>query len=156
LNRTNPRDHRHNNLKIQTNCKVKKGDNMAGKYWRLMGEYNAETKTYSALAGTVASPYTPDKTGKLAGLRVIPSADAVTTLSEAVQFKLTCTTFNPNAIEVGGQGNGLCTVAARHPMPIDWAVDQNVVAGVPITIEARNLTADTPVGVLFHLYGLFE
>lgn len=126
------------------------------KYWRMMGEYNAETKTYSALAGTVASPYTPDKTGRLIGLRTIVGADAVTSLIELVQIKLTCTTFNPNSVEVGAVGNGLATVSARHPMPLDWPVDQPIVAGVPITIEARNLTADTPVGVLVQLWGLFE
>ena len=126
------------------------------RYWRMMGEYNAETKTYSALAGTVTSPYTPDKTGRLIGLRTIVGADAVTSLIELVQFKLTCTTFNPNSLEAGAVGNGLATVSARHPMPLDWQVDQPVVAGVPITIEARNLTADTPVGVLVQLWGLFE
>jgi hypothetical protein len=126
------------------------------KYWRLIGEYNAESKTYSALAGTVTSPYTPDKTGKLVGLRSVVSGDAASSLTQAVQFKLTCTTFNPNAIECGAQGSGLATAPQSHAESLDWQVDQPVVAGVPITIEGRNLTADTPVGVLVHLWGLFE
>lgn len=129
---------------------------MSNRYWRLIGEYNAETKTYSALAGTVTSPYTPDQTGKLIGLRGIVSADAATSLIQAIQFKLTCTTFKPNAIEVGAQGSGLSTAPQNHAEALDWQVDQPVQAGVPITIEARNLTADTPVGVLAHLWGWFE
>lgn len=129
---------------------------MANKYWRLIGEYNAETKTYSACAGTVPSPYTPDKSGKLSGLRAIVAGDSASALIQHVQFKLTCTTFNPNSIEIGAQGSGLQTAPAFHGDPIDWCCDQPVQAGVPITIEARNLTADTPVGVLVELYGLFE
>lgn len=125
------------------------------RYWRMMGEYNAETKTYSALAGTVTSPYTPDKTGKLVGLRAIESGDAATSLIQHVQFRLTCTMFNPNSIEVGLMGSGLQTAPSKHNY-MDWTVDQPVQAGVPITIEGRNLTADTPVGVLVHIYGLFE
>lgn len=129
-----------------------------GKYWRLLAEYNAESKTYSACAGAAqTSPYTPDESARLIGLRVIPSADAATTLMETVQFKLTCTKFKPNAIEVMGLGNGLLTVpTVERGKIIDYIVDQEVQAGVPITIEARNLTADTPVGVLVQLMGCFE
>ena len=126
------------------------------KWWRLIGEYNAETKTFSACAGAVTSPYTPDKTGKLTGLRVVPNADAATTLMQHVQIRLSCTTFQPNVLEVGGQGCGLQTVPAKQTMPIDYDIDEPVQAGVPITIEARNLTADTPVGVLVEIYGRFE
>jgi len=42
------------------------------------------------------------------------------------------------------------------PAPVDWPVDQNVKAGVSVTIEARNMTADTPVGVDVVIYGIFE
>jgi len=126
------------------------------RYWRLMAEYNAETKTYSEAAGTKASPYVPDKSGKLVGLRTIVSGDAATSLIQAVQFKLTSTSFVPNSIEVGAQGNGLQTAPYSSSKVIDWQVAQTVQVGVGITIEARNLTADTPVGVLVHLYGLFE
>jgi hypothetical protein len=37
----------------------------------------------------------------------------------------------------------------------DWEVDEPVKAGVPITIEAKNNTVDTPVTVSVFLYGLF-
>ena len=128
-----------------------------GKYWRLLGLYNAESTTYSACAGNAqTSPYTPDENAVLTGLRVIVSADAVTTLTEAVQFKLTCTTFKPNSIEVVGQGIGLATAPRLGGLVTDYPVQQKVQAGVPITVEARNVTADTPVGVSTLLMGCFE
>jgi len=128
-----------------------------GKYWRLLGDYNAETTTYSACAGaSQTSPYTPDKTATLVGLRPIVVADAATTLTEGVQFKLTCTTFDPNSIEVMAFGSGLDTVPALRVAPVDYSVNQPVKAGVPITVEARNITADTPVGVRVLLMGCFE
>lgn len=127
-----------------------------GKYWKLLGEYDAETTTYSELAGGAgSSPYTPVENATLVGLRVIVSADAATTLTEAVQFKLTSSTFKPNSIECGGQGVGIAT-APRLGVPfIDWVVEQKVTAGVPITIEARNITADTPVTNNVLIFGCF-
>jgi len=130
-----------------------------GTYWRLLGEYDAETTAYTALAGTPASPYTPDETGRLTALRVIVNRSAATSLINHVQFRLTCTTFKPNSIEVGGQGSGLQTAPAFQSgvaAVTDWDVMQPVQAGVPITVEGRNKTADTPVTVSVHLYGRFE
>lgn len=127
------------------------------KYWECLGEYDAEGTTYTALAGGAgSSPYTPKENARLIGLRVIVGSDAATSLTEIVQFKLTCTTFKPNAIECGGNGSGLRTAPAFQLMPIDWEVDQEVRAGVPITIEARDVTADTPVTNSVTLWGLFE
>lgn len=128
-----------------------------GKLWRLIGFYDAETKTYSAMAGSYqTSPYTPDFNGRLVGIRVLVGNAAATSLIELLQFKLTCTTFNPNSIEVGGLGAGLHT--APHPAApvIDWVVDQEVRAGVPITVEGRNTTAETPVTVEVQVWGCFE
>lgn len=128
-----------------------------GKYWRLLGDYDAETTTYSACAGGAqTSPYTPDEDAMLVGLRVIVSADAATTLTEAVQFRLTCTTFKPNSIEAMGNGGGLHTAPAFPPPPMDYPVNQPVKAGVPITVEARNVTADTPITNNVLLMGCFE
>jgi hypothetical protein len=122
----------------------------------MMGEYNAESKTYSACAGAVTSPWTPPTAGRLVGVRLIESGDAATTLTQHVQAKLTCASFKPiNSFEVGLMGSGLQTAPAKHNQT-DYTVDQPIQAGVPITIEARNLTADTPVGVLVHIYGCFE
>lgn len=127
------------------------------KLWRLLAEYNAESKTYTACAGTNAPiPYAPEFNGRLIGLRSIVSADGATTLTQGVQFKLTCVAFKPNSIECGAQGDGLQTVPQHIQGIIDWQVDQPIIASVPVTVEARNMTADTPVGVLVHLWGLFE
>lgn len=125
-------------------------------YWRLLGQYDAETTTYSACAGTPASPYTPDKSGRLKALRTIVNRSAAASLINHVQFKLTCTTFIPNSIECGAQGSGLQTAPALQSEALDWAINQPVQAGVPITIEGRNVTADTPVTVSVLLYGYFE
>lgn len=47
------------------------------RYWKLLGEYDAESTTYTAFAGGAgASPYTPTKTAKLLGLRVEIGRDA--------------------------------------------------------------------------------
>lgn len=127
------------------------------KFWRLMAESNTTATTYAACAGaSAASPYTPDFNGTLVGLRVITANDAATSLTEATQFKLTCNTFTPNSIEVVGLGAGLATVPYNAPAPNDYIVDQEVTAGVPITIEARNVTADTPVTPNVLLVGCFE
>lgn len=124
--------------------------------WRLMAEYDAEATTFGAAAGTPASPFTPDFNGRLIGLRTIQSQGAATTLFEHVEFRLTCSGWSPNTIEVGVQGNGLMTAPAIGREHMDWQVDQVIRAGVPITIEGRNITAATPVTVEAFLYGLFE
>jgi len=125
--------------------------------WRLLGQYDAESTTYTALAVSgMSSPYAPDFSGKLVGLRTVVNRSAASSLINHVEFRLTCTTFKPNAIEVGAQGSGLQTAPALQAEHMDWQVDQPVQAGVPITIEARNITADTPVTVSALIYGLFE
>jgi hypothetical protein len=78
-------------------------------------------------------------------------------LTEQVEIRLTCDTFVPNAIECGAQGSGIATAPSlRANQAYDWPVDQEIKAGVPITLEGRNITADTPVGVSVHLYGCIE
>lgn len=129
---------------------------MAGKYWRLLAHYDAETQAYSAAAGAMqTSPYTPDASGRLIGLRVIPGGEAATSLIRGVQFRLTCTTFNPNTIHAFGEGAGLQTVPMVPAPVLDYEVDQPVQAGVPITIEGRNETA-TAVTCSCFLMGLFQ
>lgn len=130
------------------------------KYWRCLGQYDSETTAYTSFAVSgFSSPYTPDKDGRLTGLRVIVNRSAATTLVNHVEFRLTATTFNPNSIEIGGQGTGLQTAPAlmgANTAVTDYDVDQPVRAGVPITLEGRNVTADTPVTVSVMLYGRFE
>ena len=129
-------------------------------YSLLMGEYDAETKTFSAFAGTVsgmASPFTPPNDATLVGLRVVPNADAATTLMEHVVLEFTCAKWTPNTIEIGAQGMGLLTVPTQGRGPIiDWPINQPVAAGVPIKMRGKNVTADTPVGVSVLVYGIFE
>lgn len=124
--------------------------------WRLMAETVDEGAAYLACAGTPASPFTPDFSGVLVGLRTVPSGAAATTLMRHVQFKLTCAAWRPNTIEVGSQGSGLETAPLQPNWPQDWSVNQPVQAGVPITIEARNISAATPISVEAFLYGCFE
>lgn len=127
------------------------------KYWVYMGEYDAESTTFTEFAGGAgASPYNPDTDGTLKALRVMIGADAVTTLTEQVEIRLTCTKFKPNAIHCGAGGIGLATAPRQQVMPVDWVVDQEIKSGVPVKLEGRNITADTPVGVSVHLYGLIE
>lgn len=125
------------------------------KFWRLLGHYDAETQAFSACAGALqTSPYTPDVDAKLVGLRVIPVGEAATSLIRGIQFRLTCTTFNPNTIHAFGVGQGLQTVPETPPVVLDYEVDQLVKAGVPITVEAKNDVA-TAVTVSAYVMGLF-
>jgi hypothetical protein len=124
--------------------------------WRLMGHYDAETATYSAcVGGSQTSPYTPDFSGRLVGVRTQVSADAATALVQHVQIRMSCTTFKPNAIEFYAQGNGLQTVPATPQSPNDFGVDQAVQAGVPITVEGR-CNVGTDVTNNTFIYGCFE
>lgn len=126
-----------------------------GKYWRVIGHYDAETSTYSACAGSwQTSPYTPDENARLIGLRAIVSRTAATTLTDSVQFRLTCTTFKPNTIHAVALGTGLQTAPATPAPHIDYQVDQPVAAGIPITVEGRcnNGSAVTNDVVLLGLF----
>ncbi len=128
-----------------------------GRYWKLLGEYDAESTTYTEFAGGAgASPYTPKENAKLIGLRTLVAADAATTLTEGLAFRLTCDTFKPNAIECGAAAAGIRTAPAFPIAPTDFEVDQPVQAGVPVVLEGKNVTADTPVGVSATLWGLFQ
>lgn len=127
-----------------------------GEYWRLIGHYNGEAQTYEALAGTFqTSPYTPDEDAMLKAIRVLIGGEAATSLTEGVQYRLTCTTFKPNTIHVAGMGQGLETVPQVPPHAFDYEINQPVKSGVPITIEARHNVA-TAVTHNSFLLGLFQ
>lgn len=130
------------------------------RYWKLMCQYDAETTTYSeAAVSGMASPFSPVESARLKGLRMVINRSAATSLINHVQAKLTSASFRPNSIECGGQGSGLQTAPALMGGDIakmDWEVDQQVLAGTPVTCEFRNVTADTPVTVSVLLYGLFD
>jgi len=128
-----------------------------GKWWEVLGEYDAETTTYSAFAGGAgSSPFTPSRSARLIGLRTIVGDDAATSLVNHGQIKLTSSSFKPETIEILFQGTGLRTVPAMMQMPIDHVVDQEVKAGVKIVLEGRHLTADTPITCSVIVMGLFE
>lgn len=133
-----------------------------GRYWDCIAEYDAESTSWSSPSGvggsTTTGLYSPQTTGRLVGLRVIVNRDAASSLTNHVQFKLSCPTFTPNAMIVGGQGSGLQTAPAfqsGRDSSIDYDVDQPVTAGVPIQIQARDVTADTPVTNSVLLYACF-
>jgi len=127
-----------------------------GRYWRVIGHYNGEATTFEALAGTFqASPYTPDEACKLKGIRLIPSAEAATSLTEGFQLRLSCTGWKPNVIHVAGSGNGLQTVPATPQNIVDYDIDQPCAPGVPITIEGRHAVA-TAVTANIIVMGMFE
>lgn len=129
------------------------------KYVDCLGEYDAESTSWSALAGGAGtSPYSPKYSGRLVGLITVVNRDAASTLTNHVQFRLSSPDFAPNSIIVGAQGSGLQTAPALMSggdSIIQWPVDQKVTAGVPITIEGRDVTADTPVTNSVLLYGVF-
>lgn len=130
-----------------------------GKYWLLLAEDDAETTTYSPATGTTSgakSPFTPKENARLIGLRCTESSIAATTVFTAAQWKLTSSSFKPNSIEVGMVGSELHTAPTGPLNSMDWVVDQEVKAGVPIDIEVRIISAFTNVTVEHHLWGLFE
>lgn len=128
-----------------------------GRYWKLIAGYNAVTTTYSECADSPGtSPYTPPRDARLVGLRAIEGSAALTTVLTAVQFKLTCDTFDPNSVEVGLAAAGIHTAPRGMVSTMDWVIDQPVKAGVPITIEGRILGAYTNVTPEVWLFGLFE
>jgi len=127
------------------------------RYWKFMGEYNAITDSYSEFAGTSgASPYNPDEDARLKGLRVIFARDSAASLVDAVVIKLTCTAFQPNSIEVGGDGGGIQTAPVAAPRVYDWEVDQPVKSNLKITLEGKKVGADTYVTPNVLLFGLFD
>jgi len=89
-------------------------------------------------------------------LRTIASRDAATSLTNAVGIRLTSTSFQPNTIEVCAEGGGLQTAPVANPYVVDYEVDQEVKSGVEITLEAKNITADTPVTPNVLLLGYFD
>lgn len=125
-------------------------------HWEMLAQYDSETTAYTACAGTPASPFKPQKSGRLKALRTIVNRSAATSLINHIQFRLNSRSFDTPFIEAGAQGSGLQTAPAQQAPVIDWPCDQKVDAGIDINVEARNVTADTPVTVSAVIYGFFE
>lgn len=124
--------------------------------WRTIGHYDAETQSYSACAGALqSSPWTPDFNGRMVGLRVKYADQAATSLMTTQQFRVSCSNFRPNQIELVITGRGLATAPAFPVPAVDYSVDQLVQAGVPIAVEGRNADA-TAVTVSTVIEGCFE
>jgi hypothetical protein len=127
-----------------------------GQYWRLIGHITGEAQTYEAAAGNFqTSPYTPDEDAQLVGVRCICSPEAATSIVEGYQIRLTCTTFKPNTLHVGGAGIGLATVPRSTIPTYDWSCSQPVKSGVPITVESRHAVA-TAVTANILVFGCFQ
>jgi len=124
--------------------------------WKCLGEYDAEGTSYSALAGGAgSSPHSPQIDGRIKALRTIVGGDAVTSLTEHVEFKLSCPLW-PVDVEVGAQGAGLRTAPAFPDVGMTWPVDLPYGKGSDIAIEAKDVTADTPVTNCVLIYALIE
>jgi len=128
------------------------------RYWKVLGEYNAESTTFSAFAGGGgASPYNPVEDARLKGLRVLINRAAASSLINGLVFRLTSSSFQPNTIEVAGVGGGLQTAPIAAVPYYDFEVDQPVRSGVQVTLEGKNVSeTDTPVTVSALLLGLFD
>jgi hypothetical protein len=127
-----------------------------GKYWRVIGHYDGEATTFEALAGAFqASPYVPDEDARITGVRLIVGGEAATSLVNNLMIRMSCTTFKPNTIHLGGAGQGLRTAPALAPPMYDYEVNQPVKAGVPITLEGRHATG-SPVTNNTLVMGQFE
>jgi hypothetical protein len=129
------------------------------KVWRELGYYDAETTSYSAcagLSGSGVSPFVSDFTGRLVGIRLVLGISAATSLGTNQVFRLTCSTWTPNMIEIAASGNGLATAPATPRQIFDYEVDQPVQAGVPISVEGKCQTAGSPVSVETLIMGQFE
>lgn len=126
------------------------------KYWRTIGHYNAETQAYSACAGTLqTSPFTPDVSGKLIGVRLLEGHEAATSLTCDVQIRISCAIWKPNTMDFIINGAGIKTAPVGFMSSADYVVDQPVQAGVPITVEGRHNTA-TGVTTSVTVIGCFE
>lgn len=126
------------------------------RYWRVIGHYNAETQAYSACVGTFqSSPFTPDVDGRLVGIRLMEGHEAATSLTCDVQIRISCAIWKPNTMDFNINGHGIMTAPAFPGNVVDFAVDQSVRAGVPITVEGRHNTA-TGVTTSIVVLGCFE
>jgi hypothetical protein len=133
---------------------------MMGKWVECIGEYDSEAvATWAALQGTVSgfkSPWTPLANGRIKKLRIVFAGGAATQLIDHVQFRLKSAAWPVESI-VGADGGGVHTNGIPYTAPSEeWEVDLPITAGVPITIEGRNVTVQTPVTVMVLLYATIE
>ncbi len=117
-----------------------------------MGTSQSVTKTYVAMTG---SPYSPLTDGKLVTVKLLACGDAATSLIEGVQVKVECPLWGV-PLTVATVGAGLRTVP-QLPIPVGVQnCDLQVRTGVQITVQIKNVTADTPVTPQYVVIGVFE
>lgn len=120
-----------------------------------MAEIIETGTTFAAAAGAAApSPFTPDFTGRLIGVRILSSRQAATSLINAVQITINCSNFKPNKLEFCVIGTGLQTAPASPVNQTDYEVDQPILA-IPITIQSRHTYANAVTPDIL-VMGLFE
>ena len=108
--------------------------------------------THAAMTG---SPYSPKTSGRLIQLKLIVAGDAVTSLLEMVEAKVSCPLWGVDSyvVTAGGQ----IRTAPAFPIPVGVQnVDLPVRTGVDITCEYRHQTGATPVTPQIKLVGVFQ
>lgn len=126
------------------------------KYWQFMGEYDAVSDTWTDFAGgSGASPFKPVEDARMKGVRVCQNRDAATSLVDHVQVRMISPSFGPGIVDFGVQGSGLQTAPAFAAYN-DWECDLPVKGGNEITLQGRNIGADTQVTVSVVVYGYFD
>lgn len=118
-----------------------------------MGTYIGAGKTFVAMTG---SPFAPLANGRLIQVKLLVYGSAVTALIEGVVATLSSPSFGGVPVTVGTAGSGIRT-ATIPAVPIGIQnCDVPVKVGVNITLQIKNVTADTPVTVEATLIGVFE
>jgi len=108
--------------------------------------------THTAMTG---SPYAPKVNGKLLSVRLYAAGDAVTSLLEMVEAKLSCPLWGVDLYVVVCAGQ-IRTVPA-FPIPAGRSnCDLPVKVGVNIVCEYRHQTGATPVTPQIKLTGVFQ
>ena len=118
-----------------------------------MATYIGAGKTYVAMTG---SPFAPLTNGRLVQLKLILYGSAVTALIEGVTILAECPAWGGVPVTISGAGARLRTAPAFPIEVIVQNCDVPIKTGVNITLQIKNVTADTPVTVEATLIGVFE
>lgn len=117
-----------------------------------MATYIGAGKTLVAMTG---SPYSPLADGRLIQLKLVVYGSAATALIEGIEAVATCPLWGV-PVSVATAGAGIRTALCAVVPPGIQNCDVPVKTGVQITLQIKNITADTPVTVEAVLIGVFE
>jgi len=121
--------------------------------------YSDEIATYigadKTLVAMTGSPYSPKANGRLIQLKLAVYGSSVAALIEGIEAVATCPLWGvPVAVVTAGAG---LRTAPAFPIPTGITnCDLAVQVGNQITVQIKNITADTPVTVEAVLIGVFE